>query len=293
MEAVSIDLILWLQNSKGTLIETFFQFISFLGEAYVYIAVLGVVYWAFSKKMGEYLATTLGLSLTVNNLIKGLTRIDRPFETHAEIENLRPYTSSGSSFPSGHTQGISSFASAIAFHLKKRIWWIAAVVLIILMMFSRMYLGVHYLRDVLVGGVLGILIAVGHGILFNRFYEDRKHLRRYYIVLVIVFLPFLFILSNNNFFQGYGIMSGLILAASLEHAHVGFSLDKPWKVLALRVVAGFALLGITLLALKGLFSLLGFEEGTLGYNMLDFLRYFLLAIVGFYIYPMAFKRLGY
>lgn len=293
MQEFSFDLILWLQQSKGTVIELFFQFVSFLGEAYVYIAILGLVYWAYSKKMGEYLATTLGLSLTINNMIKGLTGIDRPYQSNPEIENLRPYTSSGSSFPSGHTQGISSFVSAIAFHLKRRGWWVLAAVLIILMMFSRMYLGVHYIQDVIVGGVLGILIAVVHGMLFNRYYENRILLRRYYMVLLVLFLPFIFILSNNNFFQGYGIMAGLITAASLEHAYVGFSLDRPFKVLVIRVVAGFALLGVTLLALKALFSLFGFSEGTWGYNMLDLIRYFLLAIVGFYLYPLAFKRLGY
>ncbi|MFP4078282.1 MAG: phosphatase PAP2 family protein [Candidatus Izemoplasmataceae bacterium] len=293
MESLTIELILWLQQSRGTVIELFFHFISFLGEAYVYIAILGVVYWTINKKFGEYLATTLGLSLTINNLIKGLTRLPRPYESHPEIENLRPETSSGSSFPSGHTQGFSSFLFAIANDLKQRKWWVVAIVLTGFMMLSRMYLGVHYLRDVLVGGVLGLAIAIGHGLLFNRFYDDRKALHRYYLVLLVLFLPFLFILSNNNFFQGYGIMAGLIVAASLEHAYVGFSLDRPLKVLIVRVVVGFVLLLVTLLALETLFELVGFDKGTWGYNMLDFILYFLLSLVGFYLYPLVFKRLGY
>ncbi|MFW6298790.1 MAG: phosphatase PAP2 family protein [Bacillota bacterium] len=293
MEDLSFELILWLQQSKGTVVELFFQFISFLGEAYLYIAILGVVYWTLNKKFGEYLATTLGISLTLNNTIKGLTRLPRPFESHPDIENLRPETSSGSSFPSGHTQGFSAFIFAVAYHLKKRKWWVIAAVLTLFMMFSRMYLGVHYLRDVLVGAGLGILTAIVHGTLFNRFYNDRKALHRYYLVLVLIFFPFLFILSNNNFFQGYGIMSGLIVAASLEHSYVGFTLDRPLKVLILRVVIGFILLVVVLGLLGALFALFGFEEGTFGYNILDALRYFILAIVGFFLYPMAFKRLGY
>ncbi|MFW6298415.1 MAG: phosphatase PAP2 family protein [Bacillota bacterium] len=293
MQDLSFELILWLQQSTGTFVELFFQFISFLGEAYLYIAVLGVVYWTLNKKFGEYLATTLGISLTMNNIIKGLTRFQRPYESHSGIENLRPETSSGSSFPSGHTQGFSAFIFAVAYHMKKRKWWVIAAVLTLLMMFSRMYLGVHYLKDVLVGATLGILTALVHGKLFNRFYNNRAVLHRYYLVLVLLFFPFLFILSNNNFFQGYGIMAGLIVAASLEHSYVGFSLERPLKVLILRVVVGFVLLVVVLGLLAGLFSLFGFDEGSFGYNILDALRYFILAIVGFFLYPMAFKRLGY
>ena len=164
MEQISVDLIIWLQNTGGTLGKMFFNFISFLGEAYIYILILAIVYWAYDKKFGEYLGTTLGISLSTNNFIKGVTQLPRPFESYGEIENLRPETSYGSSFPSGHTQGFSAFLFAIAYRLKKY-WWLIAIVLTFLMMMSRMYLGVHYLRDVIVGASLGLVIALGHGFL--------------------------------------------------------------------------------------------------------------------------------
>ncbi len=293
MENLSVELILWLQKTSGTVIEWFFQFISLLGEEYLFIVVLGTVYWAVNKRTAEYIGTALGISFSLNNVIKSLTQMPRPFERYPEVQNLRPGTSTGSSFPSGHTQGFGSFVFAIAYTLGKRKWWVIAGVLTVLMMISRMYLGVHYLSDVFVGAALGIMVALAHGVLFNRMYHDKVKLRRYYGVLIIVFFPFLFFVSNNDFFQGYGIMAGLIVAASLEKKYVGFSMQKPLRIKVLRVIIGIVLLVVTLTALKTLFGLFGFVEGTWSYNMLDFLRYFLLANVGFFLYPMVFKHLGY
>lgn len=292
MEQISVDLIIWLQNTGGMFGEMFFNFISFLGEQYVYILVLAIVYWTYDKKFGEYLATTLGISLSTNNFIKGVTELPRPYETYSEIENLRPETSYGSAFPSGHTQAFSSFLFAIAYKIR-RYWWLIAIVLTLLMMMSRMYLGVHYLRDVLVGAALGITIAIGHGYLFNRFYADNEKLIQYYSIIALVLLPGLFFLESNSFFQGYGIMTGLMLATSLEKKYVGFSVDKPLKTLVLRVLVGFALLLATLMILKLVFGFIGTEEGSWAYNMLDFIRYFIVSLVGFLVYPALFKQLDY
>lgn len=292
MEQISVDLIIWLQNTGGVLGKLFFNFISFLGEQYVYILILAIVYWTYDKKFGEYLATTLGISLSTNNFIKGVTELPRPYETHSQIENLRPGTSYGSSFPSGHTQAFSSFLFAFAYKMK-RYWWLIAIVLTLLMMMSRMYLGVHYLRDVLVGAALGITIAFGHGYLFNKFYSDNQKLIQYYSVIAIVLLPGLFFLDNNSFFQGYGIMTGLMLATSLEKKYVGFSTDKPLKILVIRLAVGFVTLLASLLILKLLFGFIGTTEGSWTYNMLDFIRYFIVSLMGFLVYPALFKQLGY
>lgn len=292
MEQMSVDLIIWLQNTGGTLGEMFFNFISFLGEQYVYILVLAIVYWAYDKKFGEYLATTLGISLSTNNFIKGVTELPRPYETYSEIENLRPETSYGSAFPSGHTQAFSAFLFAIAYKMK-RYWWLIAIILTLLMMMSRMYLGVHYLRDVLVGAALGITIALAHGYLFNRFYSDNQKLIQYYSIIALVLLPGLFFLESNSFFQGYGIMTGLMVATSLEKKYVGFSVDKPLKILLIRIAAGFVLLLATLMFLKLVFGFIGTEEGSWTFNMLDFIRYFIVSLMGFLVYPAVFKQLGY
>ena len=61
------------------------------------------------------------------------------------------------SFPSGHT--LASFEAAVVLLIRDRRFGIPAIVLAVLIAFSRLYLYVHYPTDVLAGAVLGTFIA--------------------------------------------------------------------------------------------------------------------------------------
>jgi hypothetical protein len=57
--------------------------------------------------------------------------------------------------PSGHAQSAMSFWPGLAMMLKTRRPWIAAVILVLLVSLSRVYLGVHFISDVIAGWILG------------------------------------------------------------------------------------------------------------------------------------------
>lgn len=285
---MSIDIIRFLQNQSSIFLDLLFDGISFLGEEYFYIAVLGFIYWIVNKRFGEFLAITLGFSLTLNNLIKDFIEANRPFEDYDDIENKRPETATGHSMPSGHVQGSSSFFTAMALYLKKHLYLVIAIVLTVLMMFSRMYLGVHYLKDVIVGAVVGITIAVSAHFLFQKYRDKPKHLHRMYSILVLIFIPGLFIISSNDFFKGYGILVGVVCAVIYEKRYVQFTYDISIARKSLRYGVGLVLMGAILLSVKALFGLI--PSNVFFGNILDFVRYFLVAFIGFGAYPYLFKR---
>lgn len=292
--SVPLDIILFLQGLRSGFTDFFFNAVSFFGEEYFYIALLGSVYWGINKKFGEYLGVTLGFSITLNNVLKGIFNMPRPFQEYPnQVENLRDYSATGSAFPSGHVQGSSSLFFAIYLFLKRRWLLVLAITMTILMMLSRMYLGVHYIQDVIIGGIIGFLIAWVNMIFFKKYSDNQEKLHRYYSILVLVFLPGLFFLEINDFFKGYGILVGVILGIILEKTHINFTLDQPLFKKVIRVVLGIAVMGLTLTVLKPIFGLTGLEEGTWGSNMLDFFRYFLVAFVGIGLYPMVFKRFNF
>jgi undecaprenyl-diphosphatase len=72
------------------------------------------------------------------------------------------------SFPSGHT--IASFEAATVLLIRHKKWGIMAMVLAVLIAFSRLYLYVHYPTDVLSSIVLGIGIAFAANYFVNQGY---------------------------------------------------------------------------------------------------------------------------
>ncbi len=299
MKDFSVDLIIWLQETGGRFFELFWNAVSLLGEEYFYIIVLASIYWAFNKKMGEFLAVSLGIGLSLNNALKNLFMRPRPFEQgepgHGIIENRRPDTATGSAFPSGHTQGASTLFFSIAVFLNKWKWYVLAAVVTVLMMFSRLALGVHYVEDVVVGGLLGVGVAFGHAFVFAKYKDNDESLHRYYSILAIVFMPGIFYFQGveaADFYKAYGLLIGIIIALAMEKKHINFRVDVPWTLKLLRIVVGLVVVAGTLVLLGLLFGLFGLEEESWFFNLLQFVRYGIVAYTGFFIFPGIFHRLG-
>ena len=70
------------------------------------------------------------------------------------------------SFPSGHTTASFSFFAVALLRCSTPVWT-GIFILAVLMGFSRVYLRVHYLTDVLVGAVLGFLCGSASVALLN------------------------------------------------------------------------------------------------------------------------------
>ncbi len=104
--------------------------------------------WGLAIGGALILAAVLG-----NEVLKPLVGRLRPFQTYAEFLPLLIAAPGGFSFPSGHTG--ASFAAAVCLLRFDRRWGIAALVLAVLIAFSRMYLTVHYPSDILGGVILG------------------------------------------------------------------------------------------------------------------------------------------
>ena len=156
------EILLWIQdNLRNDFLTPIFRFITSLGDSgWIWIActIMCLVLVKY-RKVGCLSALSLIGSLVINNLLlKNVIARTRPYEA---VEGLMRLIEKQSdfSFPSGHTG--SSFAAAVIFfiYLPKK-FGIPALILAFLISFSRLYVGVHYLTDVLVGGLIGTAIAI-------------------------------------------------------------------------------------------------------------------------------------
>lgn len=110
--------------------------------------------------------------ITGELIIKNIVCRVRPFELLDYLDTIiKPPMSY--SFPSGHTA--SSFAAATSICMLGRKAGICAFIWAALIAFSRIYLSVHYLTDIVAGIILGLLAAFAAKLLYNWASKRLKH----------------------------------------------------------------------------------------------------------------------
>ena len=114
------------------------------------------------RKVGLGMAIAMAIGLLVCNVtLKPLVMRPRPYDYQADVFHkiipLLVEKQHDFSFPSGHT--IASFEAATVIAINNKKWGVAALVLAVLIAFSRMYLYLHYPTDVLASVALGIAFA--------------------------------------------------------------------------------------------------------------------------------------
>ena len=157
---MEIQILNWLQGLHTPILDRLMCFITHFGDAGIIWIILTIVLLLIPKtrKSGVVLAAALVVDVLLCNVVlKNLVARVRPYDVNTAVHVLvsKP---KDFSFPSGHTA--ASFASVAALYLagEKKLWK-PALVLAILIAFSRMYLYVHYPTDILGGIVFGILSA--------------------------------------------------------------------------------------------------------------------------------------
>ena len=153
------ELIIKLLSTKITAVMTF---ISFLGSAIVLIAlVVAFIFLIKDKKYSKLIALNLILVFVLNRILKWIIRRPRP-------ERLQLVLEKGYSFPSGHSMVAFGFYGFLIYLVyknieNKKIKYPLMVFLALLILFigiSRIYLGVHYVTDVIAGFIFAFLYLV-------------------------------------------------------------------------------------------------------------------------------------
>ena len=290
---LTIEFVEWFQSFSNSFLDFFFNMVSFLGEDYIYITIMGFVYWTYNKKFGEFLGLSLAFSMVLNNTLKEIFDAPRPFAEYPNrVENLRPSTSSGNSFPSGHTQLFSTFLFGAAFYLKKKWLFVTASILVLLMMMSRIYLGVHYLEDVVVAAIIGLVLGYLIHYVYDKIHGNHILLHRIYIITILISFPITLLLGSEDLFKAFGTLSGMALAVMYEKKYVKFSLHTTKLKKALRLVLGIIIMLSLQIGLKLLYSPF-LEEGTYLFDVLSSARYFLLTFIGIGLYPKLFQKFNF
>jgi membrane-associated phospholipid phosphatase len=144
-----------LLQSVGWL-EAAMRFFTFVGSPDFAFVILPAIYWCIDSRLGVRIALIVFASSMLNEVAKLALQGPRPYWVSLQVKALA--SEPGFGVPSGHAQIAVGVWGMVAATLRRGSAWAAAIVLILLIGVSRVYLGVHYPHDVVVGWIIGVLL---------------------------------------------------------------------------------------------------------------------------------------
>ncbi len=285
MELTILQFFETLRSDFATLAACLF---SLFGETLFLVVLICLVYWVVDKKLGERLVFTSFSSMPVNGGLKSAVARPRPYTTglvsRVEVDNALISTvelDPIASFPSGHSQMSAGLFISSACHVRKKWAWVLFPLLTLGVMLSRLYFGVHYPTDVLVGATLGTLFALFWDWMYRK-HESKICLVFALFALLSVGLAILF--PDKSQIELCACAVATALCIPLEHKFVKFENAKSGKNKLFRALVGIACVGLVF----GAFSFLPFEF--LEALEWKFVKYFLTVTTATLIVPALFKK---
>lgn len=300
-----------LEGIRLPALDVFFGAVTYLGDELAFMVLAFALFWCVDKRTGYY-AFVAGLFGTIGNqFLKIVCRIPRPWVLDPDftiVESARA-AATGYSFPSGHTQNaVSTFGAAAVMTRRKWVRWVCLAV-ILLVPFSRMYLGVHTPLDV------GAALAIG-GVLVLALYpvmeeaDRRPWVLTWVIAFMVVcsgaFVAYLYLRGDtgataedaanyasalSNGWKFVGATLGLLATNVLDRKYIRFETQAVWWAQLIKLAVGFGLLLAIRAGLKApLIALCGGAAELAGG-----IRYLLIVLFAGCVWPLTFwgfSRLG-
>ena len=236
------------------------------------------IYFCVNKEKGKLVCFALLSTSITNSMIKNIFRRKRPYLCSEEIELLREVE--GYSFPSGHSSNSSCLYILIYRLFENKYTKTIAVVFPIVVALSSIFLGAHFLTDVIAGLLLGYIMMATSLWLYNKNYQ-----RKAMLIFLFVFSLGLFYCDSSDYYSAYGLYIGLFVSDIFEKKYVNFTISQNKKVNLYRFIGAIILFVVLNIAIKFLFHFVGFYQ-----MIFRTVRYFILIFIIMGVYPLFFKK---
>jgi len=282
-----LDFIMMIQQINSPLLDSFFRAITSLGDELFYLLLFSFLLWCVDFYLGIRVGILFLLSVYVNTGLKEIFQQPRPFEILPEIQKAQ---ASGYGFPSGHAQSSLVVWGSIAYW-KKQIWIRnLSALLILLIGFSRIYLGVHFPTDILGGWLFGGLILGLSYFISLKIKIDFIQKNMIFKIICITLFPVILlqIQSSPDIISSVAALTGVGYGLLLFHSFIGEIRPGHWLQRLFSFLLGIIGIGILYLGLKLILP----SEGQPFYQLSRFFRYLFLGIWISFGAPWLFIRMG-
>jgi len=295
-----------LEGIRNPVLDFVFSIVTLFGEETVFMAVGMIVFWCVNKQKGYYLLSVGFVGTVINQFLKILFRVPRPWvkdPSFTIVESARE-AASGYSFPSGHTQTSVGLFGGLALKFKNRAVRIASIALCVLVPLSRMYLGVHTPADVGVSIVIALVLIFALAPLFEKAEKSPKVMYALLFSLTGIMLAYLLFISFwsfpeevfhvdnvhnytsavKNAYTLTGCMLGFLVVYTVDLKWLKFDTKAVWWAQLIKIAGGLVLvLAVKELLRAPLAAIL--PENTWA----RMLRYFLMVVTAGTLWPITFK----
>ena len=299
-----------IQTIKNPILTALVKFITTLGTEALYGPLILFIFWWVDEKQGLRLGIILLVSAWINVVFKDLLKQPRPFNLEPSIGLTVEH---GYGAPSGHAQNSMSFWIPMAVWLEK-LWprrrtlmWAGIIFFMLLIAFTRLYLGVHFPTDIFVGWILS-------GILLFIWFIPGKRIEKLFTSLDVrlqnICIAVIALLMNGicphdrtlpALFLGFCLGYTLMKQRFPFSARAEINGKKPGvKIMVFRCLTGLIGMAVIYLALKlilpgegSFFSSISFwGQASPYYELGRFIRYGLLGFWASAGAPQVFQRMG-
>ena len=291
-----------LESIRNPVCDAIMSVVTKLGGEMVYMAVAIVAFWCVSKGLGYYILTVGFAGTVLNQFLKITCRIPRPWVQDPDftiVESARE-AATGYSFPSGHTQNAFASFGCLGMWSRRTLWRAVCAAVILLIAFSRMYLGVHTPLDVGVSLVSGLALTLAVWPLFRDIVSHPGRMCAAIGAMLALTLAYLLYVelypfpadtdaenlasALENGYKLLGAGAAMLLSYALDRKYIHFETKAPPLGQILKCVIGLALvMGVRAVLKAPLYALFGNP------NIADAARYFIMVFVAAAVWPMTFR----
>ncbi|WP_332633670.1 phosphatase PAP2 family protein [Halalkalibacter flavus] len=258
---------------------------TFVGNEEFYFLIVPLVYWCIAKQAGFRLFYIFLLSVTINAFLKITYAIERPIGTEginslyiesAEVGSHYPYDS----FPSGHAQGSTTLWGYLAYLVAKPLFLVFSIILILCISFSRLYTGLHWPTDVVIGIIVAVIILIISIRLQDKISKLSEKVK--WTLAIVTPLLIVAVFPEEEGVKYAGFLLGAGIGYLFEYKKVRMIISKKvWRKTAAYVVG-----------LVGLFALqVGLKVLLPEMLVFDFIRYGCIGLWGLLGAPYLFVKL--